>query len=175
MSSFEDFVKIAPTISAIAAAVAAISACTNVVIQNRNIQRNRAVDIVCKKEAEFDSPRMHQHRVRAAKALLAELTDNSSIDAVLDFMESVARFVTKDDVPAEEVWFTFYHWFSSYYVAAKAVIDIERAKDPTYWEDLVKVNALMDKVQRKNGNPIPKNLPADIKKFLEGEATLLDE
>ncbi len=170
----DDIKTWAPVFAAGAAAIAALIALANVVITNRNARRTRAIDIIGKKEAEFDSERMVKHRVHAAKALLAKSTSDASIDAVLNFMESVARYVTKGDVPAEEVWFTFYYWFNSYYVATRAIISTEQTKDKSCWEDLSQVYALINKLQKEKGRPVAIGEPA-IKHFLEEEAALRDD
>lgn len=115
MSDYADFLKLAPAASAFAAAIAVFSAKFNVIIQNKNIQRNRAIDIVCKKEAEFDGDRLIKHRGLASAALLAGADDNVSVDVILNFMESVAKYEVEGCITAEQVWHTFYDWFAVFF------------------------------------------------------------
>jgi hypothetical protein len=171
-SSYDDLLKWAPAASAVASAVAAIVAAVNVVLQNRNARRNRSVDLLLKKEAEFDTERMHMVRAAAAKAILAGANDSEYIDRVLDFMESVAGLVIDGDLEADKVWRSFYYWFSHYYYAFSDLIADARNKDRSVWCDLVELQARIERLQIKRGNPLTRPLKPDIMRFLESESKL---
>jgi len=164
-----DWKSWAPVAAAFASALAAFAACANVIFQNKNAKRNRSLDIVIKKEAEFDSPRMLRHRRKAAEALLAGDEEDFSIDAVLDFMESVALYAVNGDISTEQAWNTFYYWFAGYYLAAKTFIDEAQRDDKSVWINIHRVHEQMEKLQTKRGNPLRRNLKSEKKEFLEDE------
>lgn len=162
--------------AAVAAAFAALAAALNVWLQNRNARRTRAVDLLLKKEAEFDSERMHKKRAFAAKVLLAPDPRSGDIAPVLDFIESVASLVNTGDLWKEMAWYTFYYWFSHYYFACEAVIKTEQARDKAVWTGITILYASLQRVQvKQGGNPLPNNLPAATRAFLESEARLAPE
>ena len=173
--NYDEFLKWAPAASAVASAIAAIAAAVNVGLQNRNTRRNRSIDLLLKKEADFDSPRMHKARAGAAKALLAAKSyADDNIDCVLDFMEGVAGRVIGGDLEEDLAWSSFHHWFTHYYYAASEIIRRTRTDDRSVWCDLVDLHERMEKLQARRGSPLRNNLPGDIKDFLESEAKLLD-
>ncbi|MGZ9074638.1 MAG: DUF4760 domain-containing protein [Burkholderiaceae bacterium] len=118
MTTQNEWLLWAPAASAAASAIAAIVAAVNVWIQNRNARRSRAIDLLLKKETEFDNEVMRKKRVTASKALLAGTSTTPEICSVLDFMESVAALVADGDLEDELAWRTFYYWFSHYFYAA---------------------------------------------------------
>ena len=162
-------------IAAIASTFAATAAWCNVYVQNKNTKRNRSIDLLLKKESEFDSERMQKARSNAAKALLEGIDSSKDIDHVLDFMESVASLVIKGDLEDDDTWNYFYYWFSHYYYAASEIIKKIRSEDSSEWCDLHKLHARMEKIQRKNGNPVPNNLPSKLRKFLQKEVELIEQ
>ena len=164
----------AADIAALASAFAATAAWFNVYVQNRNTRRNRSIDLLLKKEAEFDSERMQKTRSKAAKALLEGENSSIEIDRVLDFMESVAGLVMQDDLAGDHAWSTFYHWFSHYYYATYEYVKSARSEDISIWCDLIDLHERMEGIQRNQGSPLPNNLPKKLKKFLQEEVELVE-
>jgi len=140
-----------------------------VIVQNRNATRNRSLDLLLKKDAEFDGGRMRTTRAQAAKALRAGVKSDATIDGILDFMESVAALVKSGDLDETQAWSTFYHWFANYYQACKGIVDAERAKDITVWQDLVWFHARLEAMQLRHARLINHFTPQDIDHFLEQE------
>ena len=97
-----------------------------------------------------------------------------AVDDVLNFLETVADLARANDISIKQAWHTLYGWFSLWYYATEGLIRAEQAKDESTWVDLVFLHREMDRMQARNGNPLPKNLPADVKEFLEDEARLDD-
>jgi hypothetical protein len=170
----ETLIAWAPAAAAVASAIAAMAAVVNVWLTNRNARRARTIDLLLKKEAEFDGERMHKMRAAAAKALLTSVDDSREVVFVLDFMESVSGLVLDGDLQIEQAWRTFYFWFSHYYFACGAYIKEEQARDPAVWRGIAKLHMHLEKVQRKSGGtPLSNNLPAAIKSILENEFRLV--
>jgi len=169
MSCFDDFVKVAPAVSAIASAIAACAAWANVAVQNRNVKHNRGIDIFFKKEAEFDSPRFIKHRGLASKALLEKIDDDLSVEVVLNFMETVAKYEDEGHITAVQVWEYFYDWFAGYYYATEEMIKAEQIKDKSVWSNLVRLQLKIENIQAQKGKQLKSNLKEDILKFLNDE------
>jgi hypothetical protein len=165
-----DVLALMPAISAGASCAAALVALANVVVTNGNAKRARALDLLHKKEQEFDSERMRKTRRRAAAELLSKSDATAAVDEVLDFMEGLSRMVVEGDLPADLAWHSFYHWYIRYFYATIAIRSVERKRDPSIWESIEQMQPLMKRLQRKHGTRYAFNAPSDIQKFLASEA-----
>ncbi len=168
-----DFTTWAPAVSAMAASVAAIVAMGNVVLTNRNARRSRAVDLLHKKEQEFDTPRMRRTRKKAALALGAEAaSDVLAVDEVMDFMDGLARMVLDEDLDARMAWHSFYHWFMGYADATSEIRVAAQLEDKSIWKSIDDLLPMMQEIQTREGTERAATPIDDRAKFLRQETEL---
>jgi len=167
--SSDDLFKWAPVASAVFAAIAAGISAINVWLQNRNASKNRSLDMLVKKEAEFEGPRMREIRRLAAKALKSGETESQAIDDLLDFMESVGMLVASESLDENQAWSSFYHCFANYGHACKSIIASEQAKDATIWQDCSALLTRLDAVQMKRSRLARRFSQPEVEKFLSQE------
>lgn len=173
MPTIAELKEWAPVVASVASAVAALAALANLMFQSSNARRTRALNLLFKKEAEFDTERMRATRAKAAADLLAGgVTAEKSLDVedVLNFMESVASLVQEGDIRLDQAWNTFYGWFGPWYDATKALVDAERGKDSSVSKDIGPLHEAMQRLQARRGKPMPRSLPTETITFLNDEA-----
>lgn len=168
----EYWIKWAPVASALLSAIAAAVAALNVWIQNRNALRNRSLDLLLKKEAEFESPRLRSVRSRAAKALRLGADRDYAVDELLDFMESASALVVSKDLGETQAWATFHHWFSHYGHACKGIIESEQRQDSLVWKDFSTMLVRFDAIQLRGSRLSKRYSPEELDRFLKLEESL---
>lgn len=168
-----DLINWAPVASAGLAAVAAMIAAFNVWIQNRNARRGRSLDLLLKKEAEFETPRLRCVRKRAAKALMEDDMESPAIDDLLDFMESVSELVESGDLELEQAWATFHHWFSHYGQATKGIVETAQREDSEIWVEFSKILPHFEAIQLRRAQFSRRYSPEEKNRFLAREAQMV--
>ena len=130
---------------------------------------NQTVDLLFRLENDFFGSSKVEQRSLAAKRYLANSSDYSEIEDVLDFFETISMLTRKKALSLYMVWHTFDYWMERYYALALPHITARQAKEPGVWEDLAWLIPRLKKLQaRKGGSNLSES---ELHRFLIEEST----
>src|SRR6266481_9236103 len=151
-------------VTAVCTIVLALAALVSVWLLHNQIRqeaqlsrRALGLEAMWRLDEEWDSANMRKVRANAARALLTK-KPSVDINLVLNFFESIARFVKTGIVDDESAWHAYYYNFSNYWSASRIYIDEVREEDPTMWEDLddyLMPQLIKIEARRRNRSPVP--------------------
>jgi hypothetical protein len=141
-------------------------------------------DTLFKIDERWHSEWMLGCRVKAAKALIAmraaewKNVDELScvhLDAVLDYLETIARLVKTFRISGTDCWHWFFNYMEHYFRAAEPYIKaISDDEGDTIWADLEGVVLKMEGIEkRRSKTPAIPLSDEDIATFLRDESSLL--
>lgn len=120
-------------------------------------RRAMGLEAMWRLDEEWDSANMRKVRRNAAQALLTK-QPTVDINLVLNFFESIGRFVKTGIIDEESAWHSYYFFLSNYWSASRIYIDEVRATDPTLWEDLdeyLMPRLMKIEARRRHRPPVP--------------------
>jgi hypothetical protein len=161
--------------NAAAVIVSSVSALISLAALLWNLRWSRlttSINLVLDLDDRFNN-KLKSCRKEASAKLLQGDPEPDKLDAILDFLDILGYLTRMKVVDKDFVWETFQYWIVGYYLNAKNYIDDERGLDATHWEHLVALYEVVQERERKHrpGKDIDWSA-ADLKDFLEGEASL---
>ncbi len=100
----------------------------------------------------------------------SEKTCYLAVTELLDFFELVGLLVRRKILDEELAWHTFFHHFHHYFHAAKEIVEEERRKAPTVWEDLLYLKDTLTRIEsQKRGKTVSEPSNENLLQFLEEE------
>jgi hypothetical protein len=132
------------------AVIAVVAAIISVMAMRRQSKQTKIaieVDVLLRLDEEWRCSRMIGVRTAAASALMWGHT-NSSVDEVLDFLESIALLLKRDVLDEEITWPTFYWPMANYWLMAQQYIEqVRKDEGVATWGDLGDAVARLRKVE----------------------------
>jgi hypothetical protein len=128
------------------------------------------VQLVMKIDERFENEEFIMKRKTAATALKKLTKENEpDLEPFLDFFETLGFLTRYKALNKEFVWSTFFYWFYGYYRLCKSVIDQQRDKYHTRYEDLMWLKKVLIDFEKKKKGKLDES---EWDNFLEEEAEL---
>ncbi len=151
-----NFIAVAPSLSASFAGVSALIAVIALLLQVKNIRQARSIDLILKFEDRFWSSHFKQIRSGSAYSLMNYLfpTGGGNVKAsvneeVFDFFETLGLMFGRYKLDEELVWNTFFEWVRGYWESAEKYILEERKRDACIWQEFERLYHGLMKVNKK--------------------------
>jgi hypothetical protein len=167
------------TITALAALFTALATLLLVCFNKRQLNINNeqlklnnlalSVDLVIRLEKRFDDDLITQRR--AAAHALENLTEEneSDIEPILDFFETLGLLTRRKALDEEFVWSYFFYWFYGYWRVSKDIVKKQRKKWKTRYQDLVWLEYVLMNLERQKRGELDES---EWEYFIEEEKTL---
>ncbi|MGO9455147.1 MAG: hypothetical protein ACLQDV_29490 [Candidatus Binataceae bacterium] len=153
-----------------------------IVYQVRETARSRSAETLMHLDDVWRSERVRKIRAAAAATLIDMRTtgktarqlyesDQSDVDEVLDYLETVAFLCARKVLDRNLVWNMFYWPMEHYWIACAEYIKHVRLNEGSHtWENL---SEQLPSLRKLNGDPLPNE--ATLVGFLRTEAAVSDE
>jgi len=149
-------------ITAVAALITAISSLVVAIISKRQLRFNR--------NDQFEEDDFIAKRRTAANVLKNPTNENESeIEPVLDFFETLGFLTRRKALDEEFVWNTFFYWVYGYYRLCKDIIARQRTKYPTRYQDLLWLKDILINFEKRKRGELDES---EWDSFLEEESAL---
>lgn len=165
------------TLAAIAAAFVAIVA---LIFEARRTRRQLGIDNMWRLIERWDQPLLRSIRAKGAKDLLADFDSRKELPPeareVLNHFELLAYLVVSSKtLPVEDAWVNLSAFAIAWWDACRPGVEVIRSDDPTIYEELVKLAEEFRKYEEKRGLQPWRPSENELKRFLEGEASIEEE